>query len=1002
MYGGSLLSGLALLAELASATDYGTFSDPANNARMKFRYWLPDASVDIATVQSDIAAAGALGAGGVEFLPLYNYGGSLAGPPEGADWAKYGFGTPAFNEIFKASLKTVKNAGMRMDFALGPNQGQGVPAETTDNGLHWDLAPFNATIPTNGSYQGPIPGWGTGELVALVSAKVLSSSVITNPASSLFSTAANNATRLVLAVDSLRLHTDEVNEDGTVSLSFNSTKHEKHHLFAYYQYQDLVKNLDIQNHTTGTIFDNGSYTVDHFSARGAETIINFWETYILNDTTIKTLLGEVGTYGWEDSIEIKSNISWTPTLPTKFESLNGYKIHKFLPLLMYANNNPGVQPSYPGDLECVLNTEDEGAGYVNDFRAALAQGYGDYLRTLTTWLEGLGLGYSAQISYNLPLDMQTNIDRVTAPECESLAFNDKIDGYRQFSGAANLAQKAVISNEMGADLEQALALPLAQLLNQINTAFSGGVNQIVLHGQTYTGDYFQTTWPGYLAFFLLFADSYMDKQPSWLWGLPDAIGYINRNQFVLHQGEPRIDVAFYNKVSYTDTQLATLYQEGDLIEAGFTYNYLNPTNLNLSQAYVSGKLLAPKSPAYQAIVVPSFENMTLDALSAIQGFADSGLPVILGKDLPGYYPDGNTSDKQAVLAALQTLKNSTNVHRAADGQIASKLRSLHIRPRVETVLANNTIWYPVMRSDNSTDYVYVFSKDTAGTGYLVVNSTKTPYSFNSWTGDRVPLLDYRVEGNTTKIPLTLAINQTAVFAFSNEWKSDVDTPSVHATQIPSNVLGCNYTTAGGLAVHATKGASGSSHLLKLSNGKTYDITTNASTSPVTLGNWTLTAEHWQAPRNMSDATVIADKHNTTHHLTSLISWLDIPGLHNASGLGYYSNQFSWPPSHHSDVSGAYLSLPAISHGLKLFVNGQAVQTLDFANPLVDISSFLHRGSNNITAIVPTLMWNYIRSIYDEILISGNKPDLATLPNNVDTGLIGDVKVLPYTNFHFSI
>jgi hypothetical protein len=26
-----------------------------------------------------------------------------------------------------------------MDFALGANQGQGVPAETTDPGLHWDL-----------------------------------------------------------------------------------------------------------------------------------------------------------------------------------------------------------------------------------------------------------------------------------------------------------------------------------------------------------------------------------------------------------------------------------------------------------------------------------------------------------------------------------------------------------------------------------------------------------------------------------------------------------------------------------------------------------------------------------------------------------------------------------------------------------------------------------------------------------------------------------------------
>lgn len=133
-----LCSGLVLTG-VASAIDYGTFQDPANNARLKFRYWLPDASVDIPTVQRDIRAAGALGAGGIEFLPLYNYGASLAAPPKGADWATYGFGTPAFNEVFKASLQAAKDAGMRMDIALGPSAAQGVPSDVTDAGLHWDL-----------------------------------------------------------------------------------------------------------------------------------------------------------------------------------------------------------------------------------------------------------------------------------------------------------------------------------------------------------------------------------------------------------------------------------------------------------------------------------------------------------------------------------------------------------------------------------------------------------------------------------------------------------------------------------------------------------------------------------------------------------------------------------------------------------------------------------------------------------------------------------------------
>ncbi|CAG7921801.1 unnamed protein product [Penicillium olsonii] len=1000
----TLLSGL--LIGVASANDYGTFQEPANNARLKFRYWLPDASVDIATVQRDIKAAGALGAGAVEFVPLYNYGASLAAPPKGADWATYGFGTPAFNKVFKASLQACKEAGMRMDFALGPSAAQGVPSEATDAGLHWDLTHFNISLPSNGSYTGRIPGWGSGELVALVSARSTSSSTVTNPASSLFSTPANKATRLIIDSDSLIDHTDKVKLDGTVSLSLtNGSSHGSHHLFAYYQYQDLVKNLDIETNTTGTIFDNGSYTVDHFSPRGAETVKNFWETHILNDTEIISLLNDVGTYGWEDSLEIKSNISWSPSIPERFEKMNGYGLRKYLPLLQYGNNNPGVQPSYPGKLKCVANDDHRGEGFVNDFRATLAAGYGEYLDILTSWLQSLGLGYSAQVSYNLPMDMQTNIDRVDAPECESLAFNDNIDGYRQFSGAANVAQKPVISNEMGADLQKALALPLSEILGQINIAFAGGVNQIVLHGQTFTGDYFETTWPGYLSFFLLFSESYMDKQPAWELGMPDMINYVNRNQFVLHTGQPRTDVAFFNKVSYTDPQLNSLYKEDDLIDNGFTYTYLNPANLNLSQAYVSDGILAPEAPAYQALVVTAQENVTLEAVSKIQNFANSGLPVILSGGLPGYYPTGNASDKDAVAAALRNLRNSENVHTASRGKLASKLKALGIRPRVEASTSSNATWYPVLRTEHSTDYVFTFSKGSAGQGHLRVNSTKTPYALNSWTGERTALLNYQVHDGYTSIPVTLAQNQTIALAFSDDWEAEVPTPASHAVHVSPEVVGYNFTTQKELVVHVATGAGHANQSLKLSSGKTHAIPANREVSSFNLQDWTLIAEHWEAPQNMSDATVIADKRNTTHHLTSLESWLDIPGLRNASGVGYYSTSLSWPPTSANttkSVNGAYLSFPQISHGLKLFVNGQAIHALDFAHPMVDIGPFLHNGSNQITAVVPTLMWNYIRSIYDELEISGSKPLLTALPGNVDTGLIGDVEVIPYTTHRISV
>lgn len=84
-----------------------------------------------------------------------------------------------------------------------------------------------------------------------------------NPASSTFSTPATNTTQFVLKTDSLVDQTDKVQSDGTVTLHFDTAGGAQYRLFAYYQYRDLVKNLDIESNTTGTIFDNGSYTVDH-------------------------------------------------------------------------------------------------------------------------------------------------------------------------------------------------------------------------------------------------------------------------------------------------------------------------------------------------------------------------------------------------------------------------------------------------------------------------------------------------------------------------------------------------------------------------------------------------------------------------------------------------------------------------------------------------------------------------------------------------------------------
>ena len=273
---------------------------------------------------------------------------------------------------------------------------------------------------------------------------------------------------------------------------------------------------------------------------------------------------------WEDSVEIKSNISWTPSLPVLFKEKHGYDVSKYLPLIMFGNNNIGLQTSQPGRMQCLLDTPDRGVGYVNAYRAALAEGYRMYLETLTTWANSvLGLEMSAQVAYNLPFDMRALIPLVDAPECESLGFGDSIDAYRQYSGPAVLAGKSVISNEMGAVALETYRYLVADLLWSINRAVAGGVNQFIIHGQSYTGKYYATTWPGYTAFSYFYSEMWSNKQPVWEHGFSDFLEYVARLQYTQQTGKLVVDVAVYDKQSTTDFSFASASTNlADLIEHG--------------------------------------------------------------------------------------------------------------------------------------------------------------------------------------------------------------------------------------------------------------------------------------------------------------------------------------------------------------------------------------------------------------------------------------------------
>lgn len=378
--------GLLLFAPLlgwATATGHAdrdtikaAFADPPVAFRPFFRYWVPDATVSPDVIDRDVELIKRAGAGGFELLGFYNYGGTQSDPSFSVtDWSTYGWGTPAWRETARAAFRASQTHGLRTDFALGPNQGSGVPAEPDVEGRLLDLVPFNVSIPNGGSFHEILPGWGAGKLVAASTALVLKqqpANLSATPGS--LGPYYYNGTRQVLSSESLQDVSHAVDADGHVDLTFAANESAvEYRLFAFYQkisgYREQVSPDNIaripQSPVTSYV-QNGSWVNDHFSVAGARLIIDFWETHLLDDD-LRQLLQNVGRNAWEDSMEFGTGVAvwWTPNVLQKFRSINGYDFTKYLPLLFsHASEFPGPLPS-PDRFS--TDDDDEGRSYLNDY-----------------------------------------------------------------------------------------------------------------------------------------------------------------------------------------------------------------------------------------------------------------------------------------------------------------------------------------------------------------------------------------------------------------------------------------------------------------------------------------------------------------------------------------------------------------------------------------------------------------------------------------------------------
>lgn len=399
--------------------------------------------------------------------------------------------------------------------------------------------------------------------------------------------------------------------------------------------------------------------------------------------------------------------------------------------------------------------------------------------------------------------------------------------------------------------------------------------------------------------------------------------------------------------------------------------------------------------------------MTLAGVGKIQEYVTRGLPIVLSGGLPGIYAAANGSDTATIQAKLKELSTSANVYTVSEDAVAEKLASLGLAPNVKVQTTGK--WLTTWREDLLTgiDYALIFADTNTSSGYVTVTGPakdKTPYYLNAWTGEKEPVFTYNVSDSELTLPVSLKGNQTLILAFFPHGSGRPRAPKIHATETPASVVGSTFDYRNGWIAHIANETSGATPArIQLSDNQYVELPQQIP-SAYNLSNWTLVAEHWEASSDLYDAATIAQKHNTTHELSSLVSWSTIPALTKTFGLGYYSTTFQWPPAHHGDggngaADGAYIVFPSILHAIQVSVNGERVPPLDYTDARMDITQYLKRGRNEVLAVVPTTMWNYIRSILSDIRDQGHLAGFLTegLPEPVisENGLIEEVSIIPY-------
>ena len=903
------------------------FKNPGVDSRGMFRCWFPDAGADLDRIANHVRTVYNAGFGGMEIAMVPQYA--------EFDPREYGWATPRWKEMLRTILRTASSLPepFKIDLTITAHW---PPAVNTIDPNHpaaqKELSYTMTKVTSGGTLELPMPPVRDNDDDAGDAAHFIFTDNFL--AAVVGTIVGRKGDKYILAQDSMR----DVSEFVTVlekttpaGIAEDETKFGSKPKLADVQHYYAI-DLDAcgVTPTDGETWEIGDtilfayftrgcgetlsgrsmpmfhlhlpmadkmYATDYYSTEGTDAIIDVWEKNILDDDEIRSLMGQIDGAIFEDSIELScATIPWTNRFAQEFKTFRGYEIVPFLPILQSLKGSP-ARFLTDRRIEKLL---------VDDYYTTLNDLYlRDHVERIKAWTKTFGYKYRAQ-SYGGDVNTSAASCVLDVAEGESLGFGEMREYFRNISGGVHMTGRKYVSDEILADLMKGYCLDWKSATATLNSNWAAGVNRAIIHGMSYesevSGKYSQ--WPGWHAFQNAFADPWGDRQTYWQ-DVKGLSGMIARTQAVLQGGKPQIDLAIYKG------QRAYGWGYTRLLDYGYSYDIISNPHLQLQEAVVSGGLLCPEGPCYQALVIADQEMLPTESAKRLLELAKAGLTVIFSGKRPERANGAFTGDTEA-LAAIDEMLTLPNVLTATDmDDVAAKLMSTGIRARA----AYRGRLEPICRRDESGIWYFLFNNGEPGKTEVTLTGAGRPVLFDPWTGSLSPLAFTAAENGVT-VTVELANREAKIIALM----PDAAAPVVKAWGVPIVISAFDTTVESWGPDPQAK------------------IPTQSAKTTVAFGI--------QAPGVWDNLPATEQQ----------LSAMGVDSMAHVAGRGNYSATVTLPP-----CNGAILKVTTgdcmVTGGT---VNGQPIPAVNQRSGLVDLGSLVKEGENSLTLTISTTLINRLR------------------------------------------